>query len=76
MLIRGRTCVGLLPHVEASDARRAGRGHQQRREDLDERGLAGAVRAEQPEEFAAAAPTASRRRGRRAAVVALSAPGL
>ena len=42
----------LAVHVVALDARPAGRGREQRRENLDERRLAGAVRAEQAEQLA------------------------
>ena len=50
MLIRGEG-VGFGHHVEPVDPRLAG-GGEQRGEDFDERGLAGAVRAEQAEQFA------------------------
>jgi hypothetical protein len=39
--------------VEAEHPRRTGRGQQERRQDLDRRRLAGAVRAEQAEQLAA-----------------------
>ena len=50
--------------VDAVDARRARVGDQQRREHADDRRLAGAVRAEQPEHGARRAPRGRRPRGR------------
>jgi hypothetical protein len=44
--------LGLVLNVEAEDLRGPLRRQQQRREDLDQRRLAGAVRPEQPEELA------------------------
>ena len=46
--------VGLADDVEAVDARRAGGGRHQRRQHANERGFAGAVRAEQAEHLAVA----------------------
>ena len=57
--------LGLVHDVEAEDPGRALRGEQQRRQDLDQRRLAGAVRPEQPEELAGLDLEVDALRGRR-----------
>ena len=52
MLIRGRISSACVDDIEAIDARGPGGRREERGENLDERRLAGAVRAEQAEEFA------------------------
>ena len=54
--------LGVADHVEPGDGGPAAVGVQQRRQDPDGRGLAGAVRAEQAEHGAAAGPGGRRRR--------------
>ena len=52
-LMRSRTRCGVADHVEAEDARRAAVGQQERGQDREQRGLAGAVRPQHPEDRAA-----------------------
>ncbi len=49
---RAADSVGLADHVVAGDERRAGGGSQERGEDADEGGLAGAVGAEEAVDLA------------------------
>jgi hypothetical protein len=49
---RARSAAGAVAGVEAEHRHGAGRGASQTLENLDERGLAGAVRAEQPDDLA------------------------
>ena len=57
----------LVLDIEAEDAGRPGRGEEERRQDLDERRLARAIRSEEAEELARRRPRGRPRRGRRRA---------
>ena len=52
-LMRSRTRCGVADHVEAEDARVAAVGQEERGQDREQRGLAGAVRPQHPEDRAA-----------------------
>ena len=67
---------GLADDVEARDARRAAVRREQRRQDPDRGRLAGAVRAEQPEDGPGLDPRGRRRRARRRRRSSCAARGL